>query len=221
MVSQMPVIIGGGAAVLLLLDSKKADASSGSSPPPSPQTLGGANMSSPVGIKTMALNTSALKGLVTTGGNGGKGGKSALVVGGINAETMLRQQIAALQTKAKAEYDKLSAEAKKAGAARLNAAIKPSPGLTGKETFEEASKKIGASMGAIAGVAACNALPIPGAAQVLAHTACASLGALAGAYLGEKVGDWAEDVYDEVKSWADSAWESVGDAADTVVGWIF
>ncbi len=91
-----------------------------------------------------------------------------------------QQALDQAKRKLKQEYDALSAKAKEAGAAKLNDLIKPSPGLTGKESWEDASKKIGAAAGSQGASAACSAYP--------ATAPAAPVCAMAGAYLGKKLG---------------------------------
>jgi|SRR5215213_2831208 len=85
-----------------------------------------------------------------------------------------------LTAMAKQKFDQLSESAKKEGAAVLNEKLKINPPLTGKESFKEASSKIGAAAGGAAGAAAC-------AATGLGATVSPLCG-IAGAYLGGKYG---------------------------------
>ncbi len=107
-----------------------------------------------------------------------------------------------MTAKLKTEYNKLSGEAKQAAAKELNNLIKPSPNLTGKETFEEASKKVGAALGGALGTALGAGLGPVGA----------TLGAIAGAYLGEKLGPEVAKAWNDLKSHFANAYDSVKDA---------
>ncbi len=110
----------------------------------------------------------------------------------------------------KSKFDKLSSSAKKDGANKLNKLIKPNPGLTGKETWTQAQKKIKAALsaaGTAAGGAVCGA-------------PCATMGAMAGAYLGDKLGAYIKNHWNDIESWAGNAADNVKDkvknAADKV-----
>ena len=124
------------------------------------------------------------------------------------------------EKRAKEEYNRLSSEAKRRGAAAVNAEL--GTNLTGDESFEEASAMIGAAVGGAAAAAGCAAI---GAAAVASQ--CAVLGAIAGNYLGKKLGawldetwddveDWAGDAYDEAKEWVGDTWD---DFADSIKFW--
>jgi len=97
----------------------------------------------------------------------------------------------------KAKFDKLSGQAKAEGAAKLNSLIKPNPGITANDDWASASKKVGASLGTLAGAGVCG-------------PPCAALGAMAGAYLGEKLGDEIKKHWKDVESWAGNAAKTVG-----------
>jgi hypothetical protein len=222
MVIGLPAIVAGSGLALVAWQASQAGASHPTaSPVPTKQPISGGVTSIPIGRKaTMMANVGQL---VTVGGKGQTSvaspsrTPSPLVSGGTSAELAIRQKLHELEAAAKSEYDKLTAEAKRRAAEALNK-MSPSPGLTGNETFAEAAQKVGAAVGSIVGVAACNALPIPGVATVVAHTACATLGAIIGAYLGGKLGEWATKLYGEVQAWADKAWEGVKDTAGDAGG---
>lgn len=222
MVIGLPAIVAGSGLALVAWQASQAGTSHPTAAPvPKPQPVSGALMTAPVSRKmSMMANVGQL---VTVGGKGQTSvaspsrTPSPLVAGGTSAELAIRQKLHELEAAAKSEYDKLTADAKKRAAEALNK-MNPSPGLTGSETFAEAAQKVGASVGSIVGVAACNALPIPGVATVVAHTACATLGAMIGAYLGGKLGEWATKLYGEVRAWADKAWEGVKDTAGDIGG---
>lgn len=133
-----------------------------------------------------------------------------------------KQLVDQATAKVKSEYKKLTNEARKAGAKKLNEILNPSPGLTGKETFEEASKKIGKAVGATAG----------GALGASFGPIGASLGAMAGAYLGAKLGPeiakaWNDleehfaNAYDDVRDAIDDSASKAGNAVKDFVGSIF
>lgn len=106
--------------------------------------------------------------------------------------------------KLKEQYKKLSGDAKKEAAKKLNTLIKPSPNLTGKETFEEASKKIGGALGAtLGGTLGASLGPIG-----------ATLGAMAGAYLGERLGPEIAKQWNDLEKTFKNAYGKVGDAVD-------
>ena len=151
---------------------------------------------SPVGggvPKIPVLNPSLL--------NGGASRFSYAVGGGAGAAQQLVDQTTA---KVAAEYNKLSADAKKKGADLLNKALKPSPGLDGTENFEQATKKIAAAVGTAVGAA-------------IGGPTGAALGAIAGAYLGDKLGPWLHDKWSDLESWTKSKLNTVEDWAKNEV----
>lgn len=113
--------------------------------------------------------------------------------------------------KLKEEYDKLTAAAKKKGAELLNEEF-PGLNMTGNETFEQASEKIGSQLGGEGAAAACTAYPPTSAAAPL----CGILGKFAGKYLGRELGPYLRDAWNKVEEWAGDAYESVEDAARDV-----
>jgi hypothetical protein len=193
-------------------------------PVPQRQPLKGANRSSPIATAMVLSPTAFASGKGQTTNSSPtvtRGGLiSAWPASKANADAV-RQRIRELEDRAKAEYNRLGKEAKVRAAAELNK-MSPSPGLTGDESFDEAAAKVGASIGSVVALAGCNAIPIPGVATVLAHTACATLGAMIGAFLGEKLGKWAVNIYDDVKEFAAQKWDALkdtaGDVADAVGG---
>lgn len=203
-----PIIVGGGAIALLAWQQRTGLVTP---PPPGKPTVAGANMSTPVGGK---LNHPA-----TTIGNKGalrQGYISALVASGggqwtTNADVAVKQKIRELEQAAKDKYNELSGAAKQAAAKILNDKLHLN--LTGKESWEEATRKVGAGIGSIVVGSACSAIPIPGVAAVAAATVCATLGAMVGAYLGEKLGAWGKKIYGDIKSWADKQWSRAKDLA--------
>lgn len=228
--TDLPVILAGSGLGLLAWQAFQADKAETSGQPapatpiPKPKPLAGMGMAVPVPSKSkMMANVGQI---LVVGGSGqtsnpsGNKSPSPLVTGGggnasdaTNAQ--IQQKLRELEAQAKAEYERLTSQAKKAAADALNK-MNPSPGLTGNETFEEAARKVGAAIGSTVGVAACNAIPIPGLSVVAAHTACATLGAIIGAYIGGKLGVWAKNLYADVKAWADRQWDSVKGAAEDV-----
>lgn len=158
-------------------------------------------------------------------GVGGSFGRSILT-SGPDAEAIARQAVNSVRDEARRQYNNLTDVAKARGAQTLNGAMKPSPQLTGRESFEEAAQKIGAAAGAAAGSAACTAIPIPGVNVIAAGTVCASLGGIIGGYLGGNVGTWVKDAYAKVGAWADhqldratdAIADAASDAASTVRG---
>ncbi len=228
--TDLPLILAGGGLGLWAWQSFQADKAEATgvpapaSPIPRPKPLAGMGMAVPVPSKAkMMANVGQI---LVVGGSGqtsnpsGSKSLSPLVSGGGGnasdaSDQLVRQKLRELEAAAKAEYDRLSSQAKKAAADALNK-MSPSPGLTGNETFEEAGRKVGAAIGATVGVAACNAIPIPGLAIVAAHTVCATLGAMIGAYIGGKLGEWAKSLYADVTAWADRRWDQISGAAEDV-----
>lgn len=218
------IVIGSGAALWAWQHNAQASASDLARPPAAPvptrRPLAALGSAVPVGRKaSMMANVGQI--LVVGGGKGQSPNATPsyqpgglLSGGGENGsasnDLAAQQHLNALEQKAKEEYGKLEASAKKAAAARLNAEIKPSPGLDGTETFEEACKKVGAAIGAMSAGAACGAIPAVG---VLAAPLCATLGAVIGGYLGDKLGPWARDLYDDVKEWSQQTWDRIEDKA--------
>ncbi len=218
------VVVGGAAAALLwnsLGDGARADG------PPDrgggnrvPDPAAGLNAGSvPVGGKTPKSPAPS------TGGKGAIGvgiGKGAWLRG--DQEQQDRSELDAvreLRQKAADAYAKLTSEAKRAAAAEVNKHV-PGAGLTGEESWDEASAKVSAAIGGLAGAAACNLIPIPGVAQALSATLCASLGAMIGAYLGGKlegIGNWAEAQWGEVKQAFGTVEEAFDDVGDFLGLW--
>lgn len=217
------VIIGGGALAYAAYQSRVAgNEHAPAVPPPTKQPLPGANMSTPVRIKTAALADDRFARLFAVGGGIPVRGGAAVTGGGGNyvdqAELAARQKLKELEEQAKAEYEKLSAAARKEGAKQLNEEL--GTNLTGDESWEEASRQVGAAVGSAGGTAACTAIPYVGT-LVAATGVCAVLGSMAGAYLGEKIGPWAKEAWSDIKSGADKAWEATKGAVDdsiTAVG---
>lgn len=219
------VIGAGGLAVLAYEWMHADDARASAVPVPQKQPVDGANRSGPVGAKMAGRvlpngrPAIAHGGLNTVGGQGGLKNAapgftpSALLVGGSMSEVAVRQSLRQLEAEAKRLYDGLGDTAKNSAAQTLNGYMKPSPGLTGHESWEEAGKKVGAAIGASAGAATCAAIPIPGLNAIAAATVCATLGAMIGAYLGDKLGGWAKGVYNDVKEWAQKQWNKAQDEA--------
>jgi hypothetical protein len=208
---QLPIIIAGSAFGLLAwqaIDKDGNPVTPQSLPPAGKPIIRGANSSSPTGgiLANRSLSTVGVKGRST------RVVVSSVTAAGIDADSAIKQKLRELEAEAKRQYENLNEEAKLKAAQNLNQ-LKPSPGLTGHESWEEAAKKVGASIGAAAGSAACAAIPIPGLNAIAAATACATLGALIGGYLGDKLGKWARELYNDVTAWADEAW---GDAKDTI-----
>lgn len=253
MTSPLPyVLVGVGAYVLTHHDDAPATPTpvgAGASPKkaapafvpaPRPQVAPGANMSMPIGAKAAALRGRSSSILAQQASNlptkvvsSTSVSPSPLVSKGSgnhidSTDAAVRGQLKKLEDQAKGEYDKLTDAGKKAGAKALNEALKPSPGLTGDESWEEASSKVGAVLGAAGGTAACAAIPIPGLNAALASTVCATLGSMVGSYLGEKLGTWGRDAYNEVKADVDKAWteasnwvaDTASDAYDDVTGFV-
>lgn len=214
------VILGGGALALYAYQSRTGgDPTAGGAPRPVPRPIRGSNNSSPVGIKVKGWKSQTIFAVGGLGGSVNGGGAMVQAGGGSYvdaAEIAARQKLKELEERAKREFDALDAQAKARATKELNDRL--GAGLTGDESWAEASKKVGAAIGATAAMAGCNAIPIPGAATVFAHTVCATLGAMVGAYLGEKLGTWGKEAYAEITSWADRQWGRTQDAAEDAAG---
>lgn len=111
-------------------------------------------------------------------------------------------EIAKAEARAKAEYNKLSAEAKRKGAAALSSKLGISPPLTGQESWAELGKKVGG----VAGAAACGS--IPGGAIAI------PLCSIVGAYLGAKLSDWLSGQYGKISTEIE---DTYGDAKAAVI----
>ncbi len=107
-----------------------------------------------------------------------------------------------LERKAKAEWDKLSADAKRAACADLKRQYPNSPSIQAipcsNPTFESVVTGIAAAGGVAVGTAVCG-------------PACGAIGGYLGSLAGPKLAEWTEDAYDGAKEWA-------GDAAGEVYG---
>lgn len=228
----VPTILAAGAGSYLLYQALIAD---GHAAPPPPPHRGGGNVVEDRAKSWKARNT--------------VGGMAALVPGmsqvapvrspptngsppvhGITGDQeqidrAAKEALKQFKQKCADEYAKLEESAKIAGATAINHAIPA--GLSGKESWEEAQAKIGAAIGTMAGRVVCNAIPIPGVNAVLAATACATLGAMVGAYLADKLGpkikEWATKAWTETKAWLEDKWEdaadAVSDAAHDAYNW--
>ncbi len=205
-----------GLAILALRDSGPAV------PPSQAQIVNpGVGSSLPISSKVQAAREGRLgvggarPGAPASPTTGPRSFGQAILSGGPAGEAYTRQALNSLRDEAKRQYDNLTDVAKARGAQTLNGTMKPSPQLTGRESFEEAARKIGTAAGAAAGTAACTMIPIPGVNVVAAGTVCASLGGIIGGYLGGDVGTWLRDAYGRVGAWADRQWDR---ATEAVVG---
>lgn len=104
------------------------------------------------------------------------------------------------------EINNLSAEAKAAGIAKLNEAY---PGIDVKVTdsAEVIGEKVGRYGGGKAAEAGCTAMGLsdPGSLSI-----CNKVGAMAGAFLGKKVGPYIRDAYNDVEAWVSDTASDVG-----------
>lgn len=131
----------------------------------------------------------------------------------------LQQKLAEIESYAKAAYNNMDDAARKKGAAAANELLKLDPPLTGKESWEDMSKAIGAA----AGAAALGWIP---GGQVI--------GPIVGAWLGAKLEDLVSKNIDEIKDWFKGRWsdiegwvtgaygeakEVVNDVVDYIGGW--
>jgi hypothetical protein len=173
------LLIGGGTAAVVLA-TRKAEGSvirpAVATPPPA-KTTAGARI---VKVASVA---------------GAAGLANPYLVGGTQAGTSEAQALRAAQDKIRAEYNRLSAEAKKTGAKAINSAL--GTNLTGNESFSDAAAIIGAA----GGNAGCAAVGIP------PNPYCA----MAGAYLGKKIGEYLDGAWDDVKDWASDQWTDAKD----------
>lgn len=231
----LPGILIGGAAVGLAI-AKGGGEESPVVPPQTPQQPV-ARPSTPIAAQLAAVNgTGPLmtgSGTVTNKATGDAGSPGSpklgmgstgtipnpyLTDGGGNwkkaASVVADQGIKQMEDAVRDQYNKLSLQARKAGAEALNKALEPnSPHLTGEENFDEAGKKTGAVIGGAVGGAACAAYPATAAAAPL----CAWVGSIAGAYLGEHAGKWAKDAWGSVKSWSTNAYHKAKDALKKII----
>lgn len=223
-----PVILGGAGGYLLY----RALVEDGEAPPPPPHR-GGGNVIEDRAKSWKARNTVGGAVAMVPGMAAGavfsprpptNGSPPVQGIVGDQEQINRAEREALNQFKAKCadEYGKLTEDAKIAGATWVNHQIPA--GLTGHESWDEAQAKIGAAIGAMAGRVACNAIPIPGVNAVLAATACATIGAMIGGYLAEKLGpkikEWATKAWTETKAWLEDKWEDVEDAASDAVDWL-
>ena len=204
----VPALVGVGA--VLLLDD---DAPPPAQPRPvnlpsssSPATAGNVKAQFGLTVKRVNANIGTRVNPFTSRGSGAYSNP---------AEAAAKKALEDAHKKAKAEYDKLSAAAKKAGAAKLSEELGIKPPLTGNESWEQ----VGKIAGGAAGGAACGAIPGAQAAAPLCAMAGAYLGKKLSVLIGEqwdKVDDWIEDKWDDA---ADAVTDAVGDAYDTIKGW--
>lgn len=110
---------------------------------------------------------------------------------------------AAVDSAIKKQIDALGADAKATAAAYLNKTIKPSPDIKPGDSADAIAQKTTAALGGAASTAACSILP--------GGVALAPLCAMAGAYLGGKAYQYAEDAIDAIGSAA----KKVGSAIET------
>lgn len=147
------------------------------------------------------------------------------VQGGNPAQKAAQQLLHELELKFKEEYDKLTAEAKQKGADALNEAY-PGIGVKATDSAAVLGQKIGSYAGGKGAEAGCTAMGLsdPGSLSV-----CNKLGAMVGAYLGEELGPWISDKWDDLSDWVTDQWDSVsegisdaaGDAWDETLGRLF
>lgn len=113
--------------------------------------------------------------------------------------------------RAKAEYEKLSSEAKKAACKKLKESFPDSDQIQGLDcnaSFDKVYQVCVAALGASAAAAATGVCGPP----------CGALALMATTYLGVKVEDWVNDAYskiegytDDVKDWAEDKYDDVVD----------
>jgi hypothetical protein len=103
----------------------------------------------------------------------------------------------------------ISEKAKCEGAKRLNAEVLSQtgvdPGITCDDSVSEAVNKAATIAGAAGGAAACTATGVGATVAPL----CGIAGSYLGAYIGDKIGPWLEDAWDDVGEWLDGAWDTI------------
>src|SRR6476659_3274369 len=167
------VLLAGGVVAYELVNHKnEIVGSSGPNavPPVVPST------SRPKGIST-ARTTGAFRDAAPTPGK--------IIVsaddGGTRADTVQDQIQAKLEAAAKEAYDKLSCDAKKAGAAKLKAQV-PNITLPDDDKICHVEAKVVIAAVVAAGYVA--------AGTALCGPQCGAIGALVGAYMGSNIADW-------------------------------
>jgi hypothetical protein len=106
----------------------------------------------------------------------------------------LQQKLDEVERYAKAAYDNMAKDGKKAGAKAASELLKLDPPLSGDESYEDMAKIIGGA----AGAAALGWLP-----------GGAVLGPICGAWLGVKLEELVSKNVDEVKDWFKSRWNGI------------
>ncbi len=208
-------LAGGGLVAVQALTDEKPSQKPTSNPNPSGSnpgsTAGKGKLGKPLALVNMKtpLNVGVAKSTTVktaNQANGGWGTKIGAAFAGVSGGTpgtieRAKEEIRRkAEQKIKEEYDKLSKEAKKRGAEELNKQLKLDPPLTGDESWGDISKIVGGVAGAAVGTYVCG--PI-----------CGKLGAIAGAYLGDKMSKYIEENWDDVKDWAEENWD---DAVDEI-----
>lgn len=209
------LLLGAG-AIALAMQPDEDGAPSPASPVSTPKPVGTRPLPVATSIqKPPAINIGAVAATIAKKGvfrGSGTTANPMVSDGGGNwykgDQVVVDRAVDEVKQRVKKEYDQLQKGAKKAGAEYLNSTMDPSPNLTGNESFEEASKKIGSVGGAAAGGAVCAAVSAGAAAP-----ACAYLGSIAGAYLGKEVGPMLKDAYNKIEDWAGDAGDYIGDKA--------
>lgn len=121
------------------------------------------------------------------------------------AELTAREKLREGEREAKKRYDAMASAAKKKGAAILNEKLHLSPPLEGDESWDDLGKRIGAAAGAAACVAAGAGVATP-------------LCSIVGAYFGEKLGDFLEKHWADIKAKAKETYNDIKDKAVDLVG---
>lgn len=191
------VVIAGAGAIGFYAYSRLDDA-----PRPGPRApiVAPKVISTAPGPISSRINRGLLRAVVV---GGSVSRTSILATGGLGSQidNAIDETRRNLEARAKAEYDKLSCDAKKAGAKALIKAY-PTIKLDPEKACDNTYEQIAAAAGATIAGGACAVVPGIG---TLASPLCA----IAGAYLGVKVEKWVSEEWDDAKG-------AVGDAANAV-----
>ncbi len=225
----VPIVFGGGAAALILAKGESAPASV-QTPKGTGITFGavsapalaaiGSSRTAQIG-RTVTINSRYLTATRSSLLGGSTVAPAVLASGGDMsgnaAQTAIRQRTLEVEAKAKAEYDKMSCEAKAAAGKVL--AAKYGVVVDCNTTWADVLRITAAAMAAAGAGAACAATGI--------GTTVAGWCAAAGAYLGTAFAEWAneyivgaadwlEEQWDDAKSWSE---ETAGAAYDEIDSW--
>ena len=168
-------LAGGGVAAYSVIKDDDSEPMPVSSPAAIPKDLPMSSGAPAAVVKTQSIpivNSANNSGVFNKPGTG--------KLDPIGLSQYVDQMQTELTMELKGQYDKLTSSAKKAGADILNAELKLSPPLKGDESFKVVASRTGAAAGGAVGAAACAATGYGAAA--------APLCAMAGAYIGKKLG---------------------------------